>query len=404
MTGSQVVDELLADQSYYIEFNGHLTNHAKHAVVALHGIGAEPEEVRRYYDNYAKLTAYGYGLEPPRPAGRLVIDERNWRQHLGKRTGYAAYCDFFDAEERRLGMAGMLRRYVPQLLDGWVSSFTHATIHLGWALDAGSRWMAIEGLAYLAFSFVPCHAERAATVPTGSEPVPGRQAVTALIEICQAWEADRDQLSHWVTEVVTAGSDGIHPELARSGLQYRIARMLSAGHPLVYGSLDWSTGKDVAACFDELYYAVTLLYLSQPGDFVLLHLITSLHAMEQIAWQLPADEQAAVVRSFWVGMLCIVFAEQLFPKAEKLALLHRDFDGRVDPAGSWPEEEWRLLAVRARLEEEEHNPKLVYVLDRLWRRAGRASYCRFAAAQFTRTPALPPTFEQPPAEDPIPSS
>jgi len=393
MTGSALIDELLADQSYYIEFNGHLTNHAKHAVVALHGIGADPEEVRRYYDNYAKLTAYGYGLEPPRPAGKLLLTEQNWRQYLGKRIGFADYCDFFDAEERRLGMAELLRRYVPQLLDGWVASFTHATIHLGWGLDAGSRWMAIEGLAYLAFSFVPCHAARAEP-PSGGD----GSAVTALIEICQAWEDDRDQLSHWVSELVAGGSADLHPELARSGLQYRIARMLSVGHPLAYRTLGWSAGKDVAACFNELYYAVSLLYLAQPGDFVLLHLITSLHAMEQIAQRLPAEQQTEVVRSFWVGMVCIVLAEQLFPKADKLATLHRTFDGRFDPADEWLAADWQQLAVRARLEEEEHNPKLVYVLLALWRRAGRPSYCRAAAGQFTRTPALPPSFEQPPTE------
>lgn len=402
MTDSTLIDELLADQSYYIEFNGHLTNHAKHAVVALYGLGAEPEEVRRYYDNYAKLTAYGYGLEPPRSVGGLELNEQNWQRHLGKRTGFAAFCDFFDAEERRLGMAELLRRYVPQLLDGWVGSFTHATIHLGWALDAGSRWMAIEGLAYLAFSFVPCHAARAER-PTGS-PGDAPSAVTALIDICQVWADDRDQLSHSVSELVAGSSAGLHPELARSGLQYRIARMLEVGHPLMYRTLDWSAGKDVAACFSELYYAVTLLYLSQPGDFVLLHLITSLHAMEHIAQRLPADQQAEVVRSFWVGILGVVLAEQLLPKADKLATLHRSFEGRVDPDDPRLEEEWRQLAVRARLEEEEHNPKLVYVLRALWQRAGRPSYCRSAAGQFTRTPALPPSFEQPPAQDPIPSS
>jgi hypothetical protein len=103
-------------------------------------------------------------------------------------------------------------------------------------------------------------------------------------------------------------------------------------------------------------------------------------------------------------MLGVVLAEQLFPKADKLATLHRSFEGRVDPADGWPAEEWRQLAVRARLEEEEHNPKLVYVLRALWLRAGRPSYCRSAAGQFTRTPALPPSFELPPAEDPTAST
>ena len=42
-----------------------------------------------------------------------------------------------------LGPLAIRWRYLPRLLPGWVGSFTHATIHLGWALDAGSQWMAV---------------------------------------------------------------------------------------------------------------------------------------------------------------------------------------------------------------------------------------------------------------------
>ena len=57
--------------------------------------------------------------------------------------------------------------YWPAALAGSAFLVAHATIHLGWALDAKSRWMAIEGLAYLAFSYVSGHPERAA--PAGDD-------------------------------------------------------------------------------------------------------------------------------------------------------------------------------------------------------------------------------------------
>ena len=38
-----VVETLLNDQSYHIEFNGFLTNHVKHAVIALNRLGASPQ-------------------------------------------------------------------------------------------------------------------------------------------------------------------------------------------------------------------------------------------------------------------------------------------------------------------------------------------------------------------------
>jgi hypothetical protein len=49
-------------------------------------------------------------------------------------------------------------------------------------------------------------------------------------------------------------------------------------------------------------------------------------------------------------------------------------------------------------EDEEHNPKMVYVLRRVWKRTGGRSIYRAAAAHFTETPELPPSFDEPPAE------
>ncbi|MCF6475143.1 questin oxidase family protein [Nonomuraea sp. MG754425] len=387
---AEVIDELLDDRSYHIEFNGHLTNHAKHAVVALAGLGVPAGEIKAYYDAYAKLTSYGFGLEPPRP-DRLHITERNWRAHLGRRTGFWSYCDFFDRQEQALGLDEVLRRYVPELLPGWTGAFTHATIHLGWALDAGHRWMAIEGLAYLAFSYATCHPERAR--PPG--PDDGETPVESLLRLAGVWDERRDELVHWVAATLADTSpveDGrIHPELLRSGLQFRIARTLSEGHPLFYDTPGWTRDDD----WEPLYYAVTLLYLSRPGDFVLLHLITSLHALEQIALRLPDDQRRRAAVSFWIGLLGTVFSGGDFPRRDKLAALHRLFSAAVDdgPRGR----EWDTIVGRAVIEEEEHNPKLVHVLRQVWRRSGRRSLYRVAAGQFTATPELPPSFDEPPA-------
>ncbi len=41
-----VMETLLNDQSYHIEFNVFLTNHVKHAVIALNRLGASPQRIR----------------------------------------------------------------------------------------------------------------------------------------------------------------------------------------------------------------------------------------------------------------------------------------------------------------------------------------------------------------------
>jgi hypothetical protein len=43
-------NELLKDNSYHIEFEGYLTNHAKHAVIGLHGLQAPSSTIRDYWD------------------------------------------------------------------------------------------------------------------------------------------------------------------------------------------------------------------------------------------------------------------------------------------------------------------------------------------------------------------
>jgi Questin oxidase-like len=391
----QLVDQLLDDRTYDIEFNGHLTNHAKHAVVALAGLGAPPHRIKEYYENYAEMTPYGYGLEPPRASAKTITDD-NWRDFLGRRGDFAAYCAFFDKKEQELGLEGLLRRYVPPLLAGWVGSFTHATIHLGWALDAGSRWMAIEGLAYLAFSYVSCHPERARREANREQ-----RAIDSLLATAAGWDDEHDaflqRIDSIVTDTTSQAATAIHPELARSGLQYRIARLLAEGHPSFYEVPEWIDEQDVSACWEQLYYTATLVYLATPGDFILLHLITSLYAMEKIAAWLPIEQQRYVLRCFWIGMFPILLSEGTPPHFKTLEKLHARYDKVFDTPHA-PGPNWDDIVARAIEEEEEHNPKMVYVLRTLSRRTGGQSIYRIAADHFTKTPELPPTFDAPPTE------
>jgi hypothetical protein len=407
MTDFSVVDGLLNDRTYYIEFNSdpgltgpafptdrllpsakHLSNHAKHAVIALAGLGAPLEKIEASYREYTTLTPYGYALEPAR-VSKQVISEENWERFIGARTYFADYCDFFDRREKEIGLDELLRQYVPRLLPGWVGAFTHATIHLGWALDAENRWMTIEGLAYLAFSYVSCHPERA--TPSLADGSGDKLAVGSLLRIAGVWEHDHEALRQWVETLIAdttsdATSD-IHPDLA--GLQYRIARVLGEGHSLIYGTPAWIEDQEASASWEQLYYVVALLYLAMPGDFIALHLVTSLHAMEQIARRLPSDQQRYAVKCFWTGILCIAFSRAEFPSRAKLAELHSKFEEAVDDiTDSTKDEEWEQMIARAVGQVEEHNPKLVYVLRRVWRRTGRRSIFRAAASHFTPTPEV----------------
>ncbi|MEU6350865.1 HAD-IA family hydrolase [Streptomyces sp. NPDC047072] len=397
-TSSAVVDRLLADRSRHIEFNGHLTDHIKHAVVALAGLGVDPRRIEEYHDAYVSMTSYGFRVEPARPA-RRTIDDDNWLELLGRRTDFAAYCDFFDRRERELGLPEVLRRYMPHLLSGWVGALTHATIHLGWGLDAGSRRMTVEGLAYLAFGHVSCHPERTFPAVHGE-----KSPLDSWMRIVAFWEDNREELSDWVEKLVGDTSPeamaGINPEILRSGIQYRIARMHAVGHPLIHEIPSWATDQDPTTSWNEVTRLVTLLYLAEPGDFLLVHLITSLHAMRHIADALPADRRHEVVGCHWTGLIGVLFSRGRFPRQRKVAALAALFDTALDDLDDprWTRE-WDWLIARAVEEDEEHNPKLVYVMHEMWCLSGGLSLYRVAAGQFTTRPALPATFEEPPTDE-----
>ncbi|MBF6174774.1 questin oxidase family protein [Nocardia blacklockiae] len=388
------VSDLLDDRTHHIEFNGHLTNHVKHAVVALAGIGASEQRIRDYYRSYATLTPYGFPLEPRRPATQRV-DADNWREFVGRRAHFDAYLTFFDGEVEARGVTGAVARYAPELLTGWVGAFTHAAIHLGWAVWAEHPAMVAEALAYLAFSYVRTVGDERSAGPDFDAADP----LESLVRLSGRWSDDtrfRTAVEAIVDDTNTCTE--LHPELNRSGLQARVAGVARGGLAELSDTPAWIHTLPAAERRERVRRAITLLYLAQPGDFVVLHLITSLFALEVVADTLDSPETtAAIYDLYWAGARIITAAERKFPEAEKLRELDALYAGRDADRTAHALDEFEVTARRAWLEDEEHNPKLVFVLRAWWDASDWAGY-RHAAAQFTRTPELPPSFDEPPTE------
>ena len=57
-----IVPKLLADRTFDIEFQSYLSNHAKHAIVALQNIHATDDRIQEWWDAYTQETPYGYQL------------------------------------------------------------------------------------------------------------------------------------------------------------------------------------------------------------------------------------------------------------------------------------------------------------------------------------------------------
>jgi hypothetical protein len=385
-----VMETLLNDRSYHIEFNGFLTNHAKQGVIALKRLDASAKRIEEFYNLYARQTTYGFGLEPPK-LSKHIITQDNWQAYFGKHCNFTSYCQFFDQKEKELGMERLLEEYVPSLLPGCVGSLMHGTIHLGWALDYGNRWMIIEGLAYMAFSYVSCQPDK--TFPSPLNPNADKSVLDSLLNIADAWETDGEELHNWREATLTnekySASSGFHPELSGTGFQNDIAKVLTEGHPLIHTIPAWIENLDMATIWKELYESLTLFYLAKPGDFLVLHLITSLHGMEQIANRLPVYQQKRAVKCYWTAILGVVFSDDDVPTRATLEALKLKYKDAVDPNEDFEEgQTWEEIIARAIIEEEEHNPKLAYVQRLLWKRFGQRSLFRIAAGNFTTTPEV----------------
>lgn len=374
-----LVTRLLDDDTCHIEFNGFLTNHAKHAVVALAGLDTPDERIAQYYRGYVERTPYGFGLEPARPA-TVTITAASWESELGARRDFEALRQYFAARVQAVGLERVLADHMPRLMLGCAGALLHGTIHLGWALDAGHHAMIVEGLAYMAFTHVSSHPERdRGTVPDDS-------VWASILRFADAW---RDQeLSAWLDELTAdpalSPASGFAPQLAGTGLQLRIAQVLERGHALLQNTPRWLLAAPLPSIWAQLHEAAALVYLSEPGDFVLLHVITGLHALEQICTRLAIAQRRAALRHGWRALVSVLLARGgLRSRASLEAIRVRHGEARdADDTG------WGPVVARALEEVEEHNIKLVYVLRRQWRVQAHRALFRHAAAEFITTPVI----------------
>lgn len=151
----QVSQRLLADRTYDIEFNGYLSNHAKHAIVALDRLEAPDVRIQEYWDQYTLSTPYGislHKLETPWDSAEPASAE-DWETWRGKKVGWQEMVKFLDEQNKNSN--DLVTEYAPDLLGGIAGALTHGIIHLGWGVDAESPWMIQEGLAYLNFCYLP---------------------------------------------------------------------------------------------------------------------------------------------------------------------------------------------------------------------------------------------------------
>lgn len=190
---------------------------------------------------------------------------------------------------------------------------------------------------------------------------------------------------------------------AQAGFQRNVAKVIAKGHPLLFDLPVWLDTFSIPELFEALYRDVALLYLAtagQPspkpedhGNFLILHALTSLWALEFVTRSLPDDVVRHSIKCYWSGLSALLVAATGgagIPTRPALAEVASAFPASAREEVQVEGQVWDEVVERALNEEEEHNIKLVYVSRELWRRYSHWPGYFFAAQSFTSTPNIGP--------------
>lgn len=150
MTTSEIASMLgsHSTEKYFIEYNGFLSNHLAHGIIALHRVGAPPARVERFVKWYTpKLESTNYDVTDDRPVQELK----------GKRVAFYTILRHYEnlLKEKYKNVDELIKHEYPHVSNGLAGSALHGTIHLGYGYSVGNERIILEGLAYTFHSYRP---------------------------------------------------------------------------------------------------------------------------------------------------------------------------------------------------------------------------------------------------------
>ncbi|MDE2564996.1 MAG: DUF4243 domain-containing protein [Burkholderiales bacterium] len=251
---------LRANAAFDAEYGDRLSNHLPMALMALQRLGADDARLHAYARGYVSRLR-------PAPPDRGPADEEpvrpRWKALLGRQGTWPAWRRRFARWLQRDGSDAVLHAALPRLLPGCAGAAFHGLIRTAYAVQAGDGQELADALAHWACVWQRLPTARASAgrptrdpaallrgLPHTSGPVPG-----ALI-------ADR-------VAVIAA-----HPGFAAAVAALQV---------------DDRTLEGLARGAAELY--------ARSGNFTVLHLLTSAHALRVLLPWAGAGE--AAVRAYW---------------------------------------------------------------------------------------------------------
>ena len=254
---SDVLASLIdAGAQHDAEYRGGLSNHLPMALLALRRLGASDARLSAF------AVTYGARLGPA-PAAQAWPAGDPWPGRLGQREAWPAYRHLFAQWLTHEDAGAVLAQVLPRLMTGCGGAAFHGLIRTAYALRSESMAELTDALAYWACVHMPLRA-------------PGAAAAAGTVELADALAGLPDSTLKVPMISLRMEAAAASPKFASATATLRI---------------DEQTLPTLA------HHAATLYAAS--GNFTVLHLVTSAHAMRVL---LPfVDEPLQAVHDYWLA-------------------------------------------------------------------------------------------------------
>ncbi|KAG7095398.1 hypothetical protein E1B28_006151 [Marasmius oreades] len=283
-------------------------NHISHHLLASWSLGADKEVLQAGYNLHSQLQRPLKEFQPGE-----VITKETFYDHLGERSYYQAYADFFTLEVEKNGGFTVLEEYVfsdkvnfgttnkegehPVMLGRFMGGLLHPIIHVGYGAEFSLPGMFIEGLAQIAVTSAP----KALILPqslftSSSSTAEPLHALTILARVLQDERFDI-KLGNGFATVTT----DVRASCGSAPVEYATAWLPDAE----------PSSELVQRKIDEIQWTVTIICTisgfkkgqEYTADFIAMHLVTSSLFVQSLVPSLSPASQALFLRSYFAVCL-----------------------------------------------------------------------------------------------------
>ncbi len=325
------------------EYGHNLASHLPMALVALKRLGADEARLTAFAERYAAR------LHPAPPAEPWPAGDA-WAGRLGDPAAWPAYRALFSEWFDHEGAPSVLPQVLPRLMQGVGAAAFHGPIRAAYALAAGHSHELSDALAYWACRWFSVSPSGSASAPASPASARGATQRPRSVGAAAALGALR---------LAPLPGSLIAERMALAREQPAFVRCVEAGEPAARTEAQRAQGLRTLAELAATLYAAS-------GNFTVLHLVTSAHAVRTLLPWLDDEDRPAAVAHYWAAYAAGCAASGLD--------LARAVPGAAAAAAAQPLRSWPALVEAAVASDDDHLIKIVDVCREEERHHGGTSW------------------------------